>query len=69
MNELEKVLVVKNAIQNSEDGLLEGEYLKNGITFYEDLLYLFSINKIQKIDLYNLYVDRGSKFLRSTFFG
>ena len=43
---------------NSEDGLLEGEYLNNGITFYEDLLYLFSNNKIQKIDLYNLYIDR-----------
>ena len=43
---------------NSEDGLLEGEYLNNGITFYEDLLYLFSSNKIQKIDLYNLYIDR-----------
>ena len=39
---------------NSEDGLLEGEYLNNGITFYEDLLYLFSNNKIQKIDLYNI---------------
>ena len=43
---------------NIEDGLIEEEYLKNGITFYEDLLYLFSDKTVQKIDLYNLYVDR-----------
>ena len=42
---------------NNEDGLEIGKFLKNGLSFYDDFLYVFSDNNIQKIDFYNLFID------------
>ena len=35
------------------------------LTFYNDFIYLFT-NNIQKIDLYNLFVDRESPIINLT---
>jgi len=43
---------------NEEDGLELGKFLNDGLSFYDDFLYVFSEKNIQKIDLYNLYIDR-----------
>ena len=49
-----------------EDGLLTSKILDNGISFYNDFIYLFSENNIQRIDLYNLFVDRENPILNLT---
>ena len=51
---------------NEEDGLNIEKILDNGISFYNDLIYLFSENNIQRIDLYNLFVDRENPILNLT---
>ena len=51
---------------NSEDGLLTSKILDNGISFYNDFIYLFSENNIQRIDLYNLFVYRENPILNLT---
>lgn len=42
---------------NNEDGLELGNFLKNGLSFYDDFLYVFTENNVQKIDFFNLFVD------------
>ncbi|MDG2341557.1 MAG: SpoIIE family protein phosphatase, partial [Cytophagales bacterium] len=42
---------------NQEDGLELGKFLNNGLSFYDDFLYVFSEKNIQKIDFYNLFID------------
>ena len=42
---------------NNEDGLEIGKFLTSGLSFYDDFLYVFSENNIQKIDFYNLFID------------
>lgn len=51
---------------NSEDGLITSKILDNGISFYNDFIYIFSENNIQRIDLYNLFVDRENPILNLT---
>ena len=51
---------------NEEDGLNIEKILDNGISFYNDLIYLFSEKNIQRIDLYNLFVDRENPILNLT---
>ena len=51
---------------NIEDGLDPNKILDNGISFFNDLIYVFSENKIQKIDLYNLFVDRENPIINLT---
>ena len=51
---------------NIEDGLDPNKILDNGISFFNDLIYIFSENKIQKIDLYNLFVDRENPIINLT---
>ena len=42
---------------NEEDGLELGKFLNNGLSFYDDFLYVFSEKNIEKIDFYNLFID------------
>jgi ligand-binding sensor domain-containing protein len=42
---------------NEEDGLELGKFLQDGLSFYDDFLYVFTDNNIQKIDFYNLFID------------
>ncbi len=42
---------------NEEDGLELGKFLNDGLSFYDDFLYVFSEKNIQKIDFYNLFID------------
>ena len=42
---------------NNEDGLEIGKFLTSGLSFYDDFLYVFSENNIQKIYFYNLFID------------
>ena len=51
---------------NEEDGLIIEKILNNGISFYNDFIYFFTQDNIQRIDLYNLFVDRESPILSLT---
>ena len=51
---------------NEEDGLIIENILNNGISFYNDFIYFFTQDNIQRIDLYNLFVDRESPILSLT---
>ena len=51
---------------NAEDGLNPEEILINGISFYNDQLYVFSSSDIQRIDLYNLFYDQEKPILSLT---
>ena len=51
---------------NTEDGLNPEKILINGISFYDDQLYVYSSNNIQKIDLYNLFYDQEKPILSLT---
>ena len=51
---------------NAEDGLNPEEILINGISFYNDQLYVFSSTDIQRIDLYNLFYDQEKPILSLT---
>ena len=42
---------------NGEDGLELGKFLQDGLSFYDDFLYVFTDDNIQKIDFYNLFID------------
>ncbi len=51
---------------NNDDGLDVRGVIDNGITFYNDFIYLFTNNDIQKIDLYNLFEDNESPIINLT---
>ena len=51
---------------NEEDGLIIENILNNGISFYNDFIYFFTQDNIQRIDLYNLFVDRENPILSLT---
>ena len=51
---------------NNDDGLDVKNIINNGISFYNDNIYLFTENNIQKIDLYNLFVDRENPIINLT---
>ena len=51
---------------NEDDGLEVKSIINNGISFYNDFIYLFTKNDIQKIDLYNLFVDRENPIINLT---
>ena len=51
---------------NNDDGLDVRGIIDNGITFYNDFIYLFTNNDIQKIDLYNLFEDNESPIINLT---
>ena len=42
---------------NNEDGLIVGNFLKNGLSLYNDFLYVYSNDQIQSIDINNIFVD------------
>ena len=42
---------------NDEDGLIIGNFLKNGLSLYNDFLYVYSNDQIQSIDVNNIFVD------------
>ena len=42
---------------NDEDGLIIGNFLKNGLSLYNDFLYVYSNDRIQSIDVNNIFVD------------
>ena len=51
---------------NNEDGLEIDKFLDNGLSFYDDFLYVFSENNIQKIDFYNLFIDYENPIISLT---
>ena len=51
---------------NIDDGLKISDIIDNGLTFYNDFVYLFTNNDIQKIDLYNLFEDNESPVINLT---
>ena len=51
---------------NIDDGLNISDIIDNGLTFYNDFVYLFTNNGIQKIDLYNLFEDNESPIINLT---
>ncbi len=51
---------------NIDDGLNISDIIDNGLTFYNDFVYLFTNNDIQKIDLYNLFEDNESPVINLT---
>ena len=51
---------------NDEDGLDVDNFLDNGLSFYDDFLYVFSENNIQKIDFYNLFIDYENPIISLT---
>ena len=55
LNYLDYNFKLKNL--NEEDGLIINNYLKNGITYENGFLNLYSKKNIQKIDLNNIYID------------
>ncbi len=48
---------------NNEDGLIIESFIKNGMSFYDDFLYVFSETNIQKIDFYNIFIDYESPII------
>ena len=55
LNYLDYNLKLKNL--NEEDGLIIDNYLKNGITYENGFINLYSKTNIQKINLNNIYID------------
>ena len=51
---------------NDEDGLDVDNFLDNGLSFYDDFLYVFSEKNIQKIDFYNLFIDYENPIISLT---
>ena len=51
---------------NNDDGLDINGIINSGITFYNDFVYLFTNDEIQKIDLYNLFEDNESPIINLT---
>lgn len=51
---------------NDEDGLDVNNFLDNGLSFYDDFLYVFSEKNIQKIDFYNLFIDYENPIISLT---
>tara|TARA_B100002051_G_scaffold33238_1_gene26231 strand:+ start:2390 stop:5704 length:3315 start_codon:yes stop_codon:yes gene_type:complete len=51
---------------NDEDGLLIGNFLKNGLSLYNDFLYVYSDNQIQSIDINNIFVDNVKPIINIT---
>ena len=51
---------------NNEDGLIIGDFLKNGLSLYNDFLYVYSSNQIQSIDINNIFVDNLKPIINLT---
>ena len=51
---------------NNEDGLIIDGFLKNGLSLYNDFLYIYSSSKIQSIDINNIFVDNVKPIINLT---
>ena len=51
---------------NDEDGLIVGNFLKNGLSLYNDFLYVYSNDQIQSIDINNIFVDNVKPIINIT---
>ena len=51
---------------NEEDGLIVGNFLKNGLSLYNDFLYVYSNDQIQSIDINNIFVDNVKPIINIT---